>query len=317
MQNLVTELEALERTTVEAPEPPLATGPIVVAVDGSETSDSAVRLAWSLIGRTNADVQVVSVLEPILPGAEIASMAPVAPDYWINQRNAQIEAVRAQLARLVPSADWPLTVLDGVVPDALARYAHAHDARVLVAGRGRHGLARRMFNGEALLGVLRHGDTPVLAVEPTLVALPRRVVVATDFSPGSVYAARVGLSLVAPDATVYLVHARPNATLGDPRGQRQESGYEHVLQAAFARLRERLAPNVTVAVETVAVGGHAGPALAEFAASAHADLLVAGTHGYGFIDRLVLGSVFTSLLHHAPCSVLGVPNSAALHAGGR
>jgi nucleotide-binding universal stress UspA family protein len=174
-------------------------------------------------------------------------------------------------------------------------------------------MARRIFSGEALLGVLQLGETPVLAVEPTLTALPRRLVMAVDFSPGSVYAARVGLSLAAPDATVYLVHVRPTVRMSDARAhERQDTAYGHALPAAFARLRERLAPNDATTVEMAVVSGHPGPALAEFAESVQADLVVAGTHGYGFIDRFLLGSVCTSLLRHAPCSVLGVPNSAAL-----
>lgn len=38
-----------------------------------------------------------------------------------------------------------------------------------------------------------------------------------------------------------------------------------------------------------------------------ADLVVVGTHSRGPVGRLVIGSVATALLHHAPCSVLVVP----------
>jgi nucleotide-binding universal stress UspA family protein len=318
MQIPLTELEAFERRPAESPEPGLAAGPIVVAADGSAASDAAVRVAWSLAGRTNADVRVVSVLEPVPPSVEFASLVPAAPDFWTILRDAHIEMVRAQLARVcAPATEWPLTVLEGVVPDGLARFARAAHARLLVAGRGRHGVARRIFSGESLLGVLELGETPVLAVEPTLTAMPRRVVMAVDFSPGSVYAARVGLSLAAPDATVYLVHVRPELRLADALAdERQDCAYSRALPAAFARLRDRLAPNGACTVEMAVVSGRPGPALAEFAESVRADLVVSGTHGYGFIDRFLLGSVCTSLLRHAPCSVLGVPNSAALRRGG-
>ena len=130
MQIPLTELAAFEHRPLEAPEPPLATGAIVVAVDGGAASDSAVRVASSLSARTNAGVQVVSVLEPIPPSVEIASLVPVGPDFWTSLRDAHVEAVRTQLARLCPPAvDWPLAVLDGVVPDGLARYARSQHAR--------------------------------------------------------------------------------------------------------------------------------------------------------------------------------------------
>ena len=37
-----------------------------------------------------------------------------------------------------------------------------------------------------------------------------------------------------------------------------------------------------------------------------ADLIVIGSHGYGFWSRALLGSVSNSVVHHAPCSVLVV-----------
>lgn len=37
-----------------------------------------------------------------------------------------------------------------------------------------------------------------------------------------------------------------------------------------------------------------------------ADLIVVGSHGYGFWDRAVLGSVSNAVVHRAPCSVLVV-----------
>lgn len=37
-----------------------------------------------------------------------------------------------------------------------------------------------------------------------------------------------------------------------------------------------------------------------------ADLIVVGSHGYGFFDRLMLGSISSYVVHHAPCSVLVV-----------
>lgn len=36
------------------------------------------------------------------------------------------------------------------------------------------------------------------------------------------------------------------------------------------------------------------------------DLMIVGSHGYGFLKRSLIGSVSDALVHHAPCSVLVV-----------
>ncbi|MCB1025115.1 MAG: universal stress protein [Acidobacteria bacterium] len=42
-----------------------------------------------------------------------------------------------------------------------------------------------------------------------------------------------------------------------------------------------------------------------------ADLIVVGSHGYGFFERMLIGSVSNAILHHAPCSVLVVKSRDA------
>jgi nucleotide-binding universal stress UspA family protein len=46
--------------------------------------------------------------------------------------------------------------------------------------------------------------------------------------------------------------------------------------------------------------------IVETAEEMKADLIIVGSHGYGSWERLLLGSVSDSVVHHAPCSVLVV-----------
>ncbi len=46
--------------------------------------------------------------------------------------------------------------------------------------------------------------------------------------------------------------------------------------------------------------------IVETAEEMHSDLIVVGSHGYSRWERLLLGSVSDSVVHHAPCSVLVV-----------
>ena len=56
--------------------------------------------------------------------------------------------------------------------------------------------------------------------------------------------------------------------------------------------------------------GHAARTIAEIAEEVEADLIVVGTHGYGRVAGLLLGSVTQGLLHAGVCPVLAVPTGA-------
>ena len=65
-------------------------------------------------------------------------------------------------------------------------------------------------------------------------------------------------------------------------------------------------PALAAGLTTKVVNGPANRAIVEEAEDWGADLIVMGTHGYGFWNRAMLGSVSNSVVHHAPCSVLVV-----------
>ena len=52
--------------------------------------------------------------------------------------------------------------------------------------------------------------------------------------------------------------------------------------------------------------GSPGSRIVETAEQIGADLIVVGSHGYKQWERILLGSVSSSVVHHAPCSVLVV-----------
>jgi hypothetical protein len=61
-----------------------------------------------------------------------------------------------------------------------------------------------------------------------------------------------------------------------------------------------------------------GPAVATIVAEAaawHADVLVVGSHGKGWVDRLLIGSTTEHLLNALPASVLVIPTAAAAKQG--
>ena len=57
---------------------------------------------------------------------------------------------------------------------------------------------------------------------------------------------------------------------------------------------------------TVVMFGRPAQSIVEEAERWGADLVVVGSHGRGFWNRLAIGSVSDAVLHHSPCSVLVV-----------
>lgn len=50
--------------------------------------------------------------------------------------------------------------------------------------------------------------------------------------------------------------------------------------------------------------GEPGPTVCRIAASVNADVIVVGSHGHGWLQRVFLGSVSQHVLHHAHCAVM-------------
>jgi nucleotide-binding universal stress UspA family protein len=61
-----------------------------------------------------------------------------------------------------------------------------------------------------------------------------------------------------------------------------------------------------VRIVTELLNGSPESRIVEKAEEIQADLIIVGSHGYNRWERLLLGSVSDSVIHHAPCSVLVV-----------
>ncbi|MDH3494830.1 MAG: universal stress protein [Acidobacteriota bacterium] len=59
-------------------------------------------------------------------------------------------------------------------------------------------------------------------------------------------------------------------------------------------------------IETAVIEDSAREGIVRDAEEWGADVIVVGSHGYGFWDRMLIGSVSDAVVHHAPCSVLVV-----------
>ncbi|MCS6874585.1 MAG: universal stress protein [Pyrinomonadaceae bacterium] len=78
---------------------------------------------------------------------------------------------------------------------------------------------------------------------------------------------------------------------------------KNIVQSATQKVLE-IAPNINVTSEVLI--GSPESSIVETAEQMKADLIIVGSHSYNRWERLLLGSVSDSVVHHAPCSVLVV-----------
>jgi nucleotide-binding universal stress UspA family protein len=86
--------------------------------------------------------------------------------------------------------------------------------------------------------------------------------------------------------------------------EKERAAAQGFLQEAAKKVKAFLGDGVTISVEALA--GSPESAIVERAEKIDADLIVVGSHGYRAWERLLIGSVSDSVVHHAPCSVLVV-----------
>lgn len=143
------------------------------------------------------------------------------------------------------------------------------------------------------------------------------IVAGCDLSvPGDLAVDRAVELALAHGARLVLVHAQHDAAedhAGDPAVLEKLGEVAAAVHVEAARhLADRLALIQArgVAAEVASRPGPPGEIVAAIAEEHDADLIVIGTHGHTGLARILLGSVASSTLRHAPCDVLVVRGDA-------
>jgi nucleotide-binding universal stress UspA family protein len=246
----------------------------IVGVDGSEASMHALRWAREHASRHQATTVAICVGGDCRPAIE---------DPEIELR---VRAGRPAAVLLAESANHSLLV---------------------VGTRGRGGFAGLAL-GSVSLQVATHASVPVAVVPAAAPVGPiERVVVGMDGSPQAIAALRWAVGFVPADARIVVIGAWQPSNLATPADQ---ADFPALAEGARERFDngvdqvERAQPEPRVIERRFS---YESPRVALWEASRHAELTVVGARGHGAIGSVLLGSVSSWLLHHAPCATVVVP----------
>jgi len=281
---------------------------IFLAAHGMKEADVAVRAADQLAQASDRPVTVVAVLEPPpLVAGEYGFVIPV-DDLVEERRDVLLARVRGQLKEVLGRAPgWPIELRSGDPPTTIAKVAQAGDAEVIVMGLGHHQLMDRMFGNETTLHTLRAAHTPMFAVPQSYAALPQRAIVGVDFSGAGMAAAQRALSVLPSLTSVTLVHVAPRWDLQPTAYAEWRAEYERGVGPAFERVIRELDATTNVRVTTAIREGKTSKELIAAADEEKADVIVVGSKGLGFLDRVLVGSTATGIIRGAHCSVFAFP----------
>ena len=303
---------------------------VLIGTSLGDESDQVVRGGLAVARAAGGRVYLVhsTGMEPVLVSPE----AGFNPDLFQQQTAWAEGELRQQIERLgiTDSELAGSAVLSDAPYRVLTETAQTTGADLIVVGATEAGPLAAELLGSTADRVLRKAPCPVLVVRGELPVPPRRVLAPVDLSAVSGDAFRCGLDFLAQiarsgETTVRSIYAlsyldalalqrqrRPDAT------QEVSVSFEQVEHAEAEELRRFVLANAALApfeVETAVLPGEARFEILQELSERPADLVMLGTHGRGGMDRLLLGSVASTVARKAPCSVLLISPGAAFAEG--
>lgn len=297
----------------------MAWQPIVAGIDGSDESSRAAALAWCIAQAVGAELHIVHATKDLWSTVRALSAAAAATatgtagfgdagtqDAWLEAEHAR---VRATLSKsLSAEASRHLEIQVGRAPTVLARRAAEVKAGLVVVGGKHHGAMGRWLVGTTAHHLARRLDAPLL-VAGDAPATISRILVAVDLSQAApaviAEAERFAGQFQASFMALHAVEPLPTGR-DAPIGMSDEE----VLSRTTEVLEASVWPSIRLPHAEKAIRkGPAYETILEESRRWNADLVVIGSHGSGWDDRVLLGRVTESLLDDLPSSLLIVPVS--------
>ncbi len=280
--------------------------PIIVGVDGSPESVRAAAFGAKLADRAKVACRLVHAVPDYwtaVPGVELGLDVAALDKAGVEHAR---QLMKESLQGTVPDRVLgTLEVTVGRAPTVLAEAAERFDAEAVVLG-GKHHRALARLGGSSITHLVRLGTVPVLATTDVPVAITR-VLAAVDLS----YAAAPTIAAAERWAAIFGAKLRVLHTV-EPMpvvpGVHLRVADDEVFRSSERLVQAEIAPLVHYpGAEIVVRSGRAAAAIVTEATQWDASLIVLGSHGKGWVDRLLIGSTSERLLQLLAAPTLVIP----------
>ncbi len=281
--------------------------PIIAGVDQSDEGIRAAVVALRLAALAGCECHLVHVTHDV-SNIPASFHLPVDLNELRHRVSEQARsAITEALINKLPDIDLEcLEVRLGTTALGLVHATRYHEAGLVVLGRTHHKAPARWFGGTTAHHTVRTIDVPILlASEPLGSGL--KILVAVDLT----YATGPTLELARRfhellNAELMILHvAEPLPVVPDVTVQMDEYAHYPSLEARFERdIRASLNGNFERAEVR---RGHANKVVRATAREWKADLVMVGSHGKNWADRVILGSTTERLINQLETSLVVVP----------
>ncbi|HEX7185636.1 MAG TPA: universal stress protein [Thermoanaerobaculia bacterium] len=296
---------------------------VLIASSLEKDSNSVVGTGAAVARAAGAKVYLVHVAppEPFAVGLETGWLAPGAFKEEAERRRRLLWD-QAKRLRIDPDELAGVGVTSGPPHWVIVETARRIGAELIVVGASEFGRSLAKLLGSTADRVVRKASCPVLVVRGELPVPPRRVLMPVDLSELSADSFRCGLDLLgqisngaqAEIEAFYALDFLPPLEFCHPDMPWVTTSQQVERRAAWELERFVIenGEDAPAAMHAKVQPGDARNEILSELERKSADLVILGTHGRNGFDRLLLGSIASSVLRQAPCSVLMIPPAATL-----
>lgn len=278
--------------------------PIIAGVNESVEGAWAATVAWNIAEAAETDCYLIHASDR---AADIPVWAHTLVDFDSLETDLTArtrQRIEEYLTGNVPFESLKhLDVRLGKPKWVLARAAREKEAGLVVLG-GRKGSGHK-FGGSTAFHIVQSVNVPTLIAVPSD-RDPQRVLAAVDLShavgPTITAAQQIAGFLGAELKVIHVAEPMPDIpsyTIDLPEEQNVKRAKEEFEQA--------VRPLVGGDIVTEVISGSAEAAIGKQVQEWGADIVVIGSHGKGWVERILLGSTTQRLIRNMPASLLVVP----------